>query len=600
MKPQTSDETRAADASGGEKTLTIPDTISVRELAEIMGTSPLELIKELIKNGVMASINQSINHDVAVALARQFGFTVEEETAAAEISPAKVEVSQVKEEDTNQLEPRPPVVTIMGHVDHGKTSLLDVIRQTNVTAQEVGGITQHIGAYQVNVNGQKITFIDTPGHESFTAMRARGARVTDIAVLVVAADDGIMPQTVEAIDHAKAAGVPIVVAINKTDLPDANPERVKQQLAEHGLVIEEWGGDVITVPVSAKTKEGIELLLENILLVAEISQLKANPDRSAAGTIIEAELDPQRGPMATVLVQTGTLRAGDVVVAGETGGKVKAMFNEWGQRVKEAGPSTPVKILGLQSVPRAGDLLQAVPDEKAARTIMEAKEREADLTRVGPRALTLEAVSGEIAAGKVKELAVVLKADVQGSVEAIRSSLEKLSSDRLKVNIIHTGTGNISESDVMLALASQGIAIGFNVKAEPGTRRLAQTEGVDIRYYTIIYQLIEDMEKALQGLLEPTMVEVIDGHAEVREVFRVRGGRVAGCYVLDGSISRGSACRVLRGQEVLRTSRIASLRRFKDDAREVQAGYECGIVVSDFDDFQEGDVIEAFHRERKG
>ncbi|MFQ6019129.1 MAG: translation initiation factor IF-2 [Dehalococcoidia bacterium] len=593
MSAKATKDPEAAEAA--QAALALPPSISVRELAELVHASPVEVIKELIKNGVMAAINQNVDYAVAAVVAQRFGFQVrpQEEAEAGAAKPA------VEEEDASQLQPRPPIVTVMGHVDHGKTSLLDVIRQTHVTAREAGGITQHIGAYQVEEQKQRITFIDTPGHEAFTAMRARGAKATDIAVLVVAADDGVMPQTVEAIDHAKAAQVPIIVAINKVDLPDADPERVKQQLTEHGLVVEEWGGDVIAVPVSAKAKQGVDLLLENILLVAEISELKANPDRPAAGTIIEAELDPSKGPMATVLVRAGTLHVGDVVVAGDTWGRMKALFNEHGQRMKEAGPSLPVRVLGLVSVPRAGDPLEVVSDEKAARAAAEEKETGRAGARAAsrPAGTTLEAVSGDIAAGRAKELTLVLKADVQGSVEAIQATLEKLSSDQVRVNIIHTGTGKISESDVMLALASKAIVIGFNVKEEPGVHRLAEAEGIDIHHYTVIYQLIEDMEKASKGLLEPVTVEVVDGQAEVRALFRVRGARVAGSYVTDGSISRGSACRVLREGEVIHTSRIASLRRFKEDVRQVQTGYECGIVVEGFDDFKEGDVIEAFHGE---
>ncbi|HEU4758727.1 MAG TPA: translation initiation factor IF-2, partial [Dehalococcoidia bacterium] len=470
--------------------------------------------------------------------------------------------------------------------------------KTKVTEQEVGAITQRIGAYQVEVNGQNITFIDTPGHAAFTAMRARGATVTDVAVLVVAADDGVMPQTIEAIDHAKATGVPIIVAINKIDLPGANVDRVKTQLTEHELVIEEYGGDIIAIPVSAKTGEGLKDLLEHILLVAEMSELKANPDRPAEGTIIESGKDASRGPLATVIVQKGTLRPGDVVVAGETCGKLKAMFDERGQRVREAAPSTPVEIMGLESVPQAGDIFRVVSDERAARDIVEALEREG--AEAAQTRTTLEAVSGDIAAGRVRDLTVVLKADTQGSLEAIRASLERLSRESVRVNIIHTGTGNVSESDVMLALASKGIIIAFTVRVEPGGRRLAESEGVDIRHYQIIYELIDDVERAVKGLMEPVTIEVVDGHAEVRAVFKVRGGRVAGCSVTDGLIRRNSSVRVSRQGEVIHTSRVSSLRRFKEDVREVTAGVECGIGVEKFDDFQEGDVIEAFHVEKKG
>ena len=582
--------TSPSGTNAASQTVEIPATVVVRDLAELLNTSAIEVIKELMKNGVMATINQSVDYEAAAAVARQLGLEPQprEEEALA------VERREVEEEAAN-LQPRPPAVTVMGHVDHGKTSILDAIRETNVTDREAGGITQHIGAYQVEVKGQKITFIDTPGHEAFTAMRARGATVTDIVVLVVAADDGVMPQTLEAIDHAKAAKVPTIVAINKIDLPDANPDRVKQQLAERELVIEEWGGDVIAVSVSAKTREGLQDLLEHILLVAEISELKADPDRPAQGTIIEAELDPSRGPMATTIIQTGTLKVGNVVIAGDTWGRVKAMFDEKGQRLQKAGPSTPAKIMGLSEVPHAGDVLKVVADERAARQEMESREREH--ATVAQRAATLEAFSGDVAAGKAKELNVVLKADVQGSVEAVQQALEGLSSERARARVIHSGSGKISESDVMLARASQAIVIGFNVRTETGAVRVADSEGVDIRHYSIIYQLIEDIERALKGIMEPIIHEIVDGHAEVRAMFRVRGGRVAGCMITDGLIRRNSQVRIKRGEEVLRTSRVSSLRRFQEDVREVQAGLECGVGAEGFSDFQEGDVIEAFHTE---
>jgi len=492
------------------------------------------------------------------------------------------------------------VVTLLGHVDHGKTSLLDRIRQANVVATESGGITQHIGAYQVEVHDQRITFIATPGHEAFTAMRARGAQVPDIAVLVIAADDGVMPQTVEAIDHAKAAGVPIVVAINKMALEDANPDRVKQQLSEHGLIIEEWGGDVICVPVSAKTQEGLGDLLENILLLAEVQELKANPQRLAVGTVIEAELDSTRGPMATMLVQAGTLRVADVMVADETWGKVKAMFNERGQRLKTTGPSTPVKVMGLSAVPHAGDAFTVVKDEQLARSLVTERQRQREAVSVRlPRAVTLESLYGEISTGKVKEMAIVLKADVQGTLDAVRTALERLSEEQVRVNIIHTATGMITESDVMLALASKGIVIGFSSRPDTGGRRMAETEGVDIRYYEVIYDLIEDVTKAVQGMLEPVYEEVVEGRAEVRQVFRVRGGRIAGCYIRDGVVTRGASARLLREDEVIHTSRVSSLRRFQEDVKEVQADYECGVGLEGFQDFQEGDVIEIYSHQRK-
>jgi translation initiation factor IF-2 len=584
--------TNPPEASAPAKTLDIPATVVVRDLAELLHTTPIDVIKELMKQGVMASINQSVSYDAAAIVASQMGFEPRLQGEEA----VTVERRDVHE-DTAKLQHRPPVVTVMGHVDHGKTSILDAIRKTNVTGQEAGGITQHIGAYQVEVDGQKITFVDTPGHEAFTAMRARGATVTDIAVLVVAADDGVMPQTLEAIDHAKAAGVPIIVAINKVDLPDANPDRVKQQLAERELLIEEWGGDVIAIPVSAKTGDGLKDLLEHILLVAEVSELKADPDRPAEGTIIESELDPSRGPMATTIVRTGTLKVGDSVVAGDTWGRVKAMFGERGQRLKAVGPSSPAKIMGLSDVPRAGDILIVVADERAAREVMEVREREGG---AAAQRATLEAFSSDVAAGRAKELNVVLKADVQGSLEALQQALEGLASDRARVRVIHIGTGKISESDVMLARASSGVIIGFNVRSEPGAVRIADAEGVDIRHYDIIYRLTEDIERALKGIMEPITEEVIDGHAEVRAMFKVRGGRVAGCMVTDGLVRRNSQVRVKRGGEVVRASRVSSLRRFQEDVREVQTGLECGIGIEGFSDVKEGDVIEAFHTETRG
>ncbi len=569
----------------------------------MMSISPVEVIKELMKNGVMASINQVIDFDTAAIIAHDLGFEPEEAPVAetAEVAPRRIGYQRFEEDDTSVQEPRPPVVTIMGHVDHGKTSLLDVIRETSVTAGEAGGITQHIGAYQVTADGQRITFLDTPGHEAFTAMRARGAQVTDIAVLVVAADDGVMPQTVEAIDHAKAAGVPIIVAINKIDLPNANLDRVKQGLSERGLVIEEWGGDVICVSVSAKTKEGINDLLASVLVTAEVLELKANPARPAVGAIIEAELDNTRGPVATVLVQTGTLKQGDAVVVGDTWGKIKAMFNEHGRRQKTAGPGVPVKTLGLQAVPLAGDTLTVVQDDRTARQIIQERQRQREREALSEqRAVSLDALFGQMSAGKIKDLNIILKTDVQGSIEPIRTSLERLSTDQTRVRIVHSGSGSITESDVMLALASQGIIIGFGSRPEPGARLVAESEGVDIRYYEVIYNLVEDVEKALKGLLEPVYKDVAEGEAEVRQVFRIRRrGNIAGCYVRDGLVKRGALTKVLRGDEKLADTRIESLRRFQEDVREVQTGYECGIALEGFDDFQEGDVLQFYRRERE-
>jgi translation initiation factor IF-2 len=583
-----------APAPTAPRTVSLPHALTVRDLADALQASPVDIIKELMKRGIMAAINQTVDREVAAGVAAAMGFEVQEAEEAQAAAAAATE-----EEDASKLQPRPPVVTVMGHVDHGKTSLLDAIRQTNVAAGEAGAITQHIGAYQVELNGQKITFIDTPGHEAFTAMRARGARVTDIVVLVVAADDGVMPQTREAIDHARAANVPMIVAINKIDLEDANPDRVKQQLTQAEVVIEEYGGDAPAIPVSARTKKGLDDLLEHILLVAEVSELKANPGRPAEGVVIESKKDPFRGPMATVIVQKGTLRVGDAVVAGEASGKIKAMFDDRGNKVTEAGPSAPVEVMGLSSVPQAGDLLIAVEDERTARQIVEDRERQA-AEAAQARAVTLEAVSSDIAAGRVKDLNIVLKADAQGSVEAIRSSLQRLGAADVRLNVIHAAVGNVSESDVMLAAASKAIIVAFNVKSEPGGRKMAESERVDIRTYQIIYELLEDIERAVKGLMEPVIAEVIDGHAEVRAIFRVRGGRVAGCMVTGGLVRRNSLVRLLRDGEMIHESRVSSLRRFQDDVREVTAGLECGIGVERFDAFKEGDIIEAFHTEERG
>lgn len=568
-----------------------------------MRISPVEVIKELMKNGVMATINQSIDFETAAIVAHDLGYEPQEESTE-EIVPVAADEAErpstrIEEEEGAVLSHRPPVVTVLGHVDHGKTSLLDAIRKTKVTAGEAGGITQHIGAYQVDVNGQRISFLDTPGHEAFTAMRARGARVTDVAVLVVAADDGIMPQTMEAIDHARAAGVPIVVALTKIDLEGAKPDRVKQQLAEQSLNIEEYGGDVICVGVSAKTGEGIPELLENILVASEVLELKANPNRPAVGVVIEAEMDRSRGPTATVLVQTGTLHVGDVAVVAETWGRVKAMFNEHGRRIKEAGPAEPAAVLGLQEVARAGDTLNVVADDKTARQIvlLRLREREAAALHNQPR-VTLDTLFGEISAGKVKDLNLILKTDVQGSIEPIRQSLEKLSNEQVRVKVIHGASGSVTESDAMLAVASKGIIIAFNTPVEPGAQRLIEQEGIDLRHYSVIYHITEDVDKALQGLLEPVYVEVVTAHAEVRQVFQIRRrNQVGGAYVRDGTITRSDLVRVQRGDQVLADTKIAALRRFQEDAREVQTGFECGITLDDFTDFQEGDVLEFYRRE---
>ena len=583
----------------------IPPTIAVRQLAEMLAVTPVDAIKQLMRAGVMANINQVIDFKTASAVAAGFGVEAKlrhrPAAKAGRTAELKKQQKLAQGEQAAGLQHRPPVVTIMGHVDHGKTKLLDAIRQTNVVDKEAGGITQHIGAYQVDVNGQKVTFLDTPGHEAFTAMRARGAQVTDITILVIAADDGVMPQTLEAIDHARAAGVPIIVAINKIDKPGANPDRVKQQLAEAGLVVEEWGGEVIAVPVSAKEKRGIPQLLENIMLVAEMEELRADPSRPAEGTVIEAEMDRTRGALFTVLISSGTLKEGDVVVVGETWGKVKAMFNDAGKRVKRAIPSTPVEVLGLDVVPQVGDTMLVVADEKAAQAVIEKRRKSVTKEVTAQKAVSLSNLYEQLSAGKVKELGIILKTDVQGSVEPIRNSLEKLSNDEVKVSMIHSGPGNITESDILLALASKGVIVGFNTGVETGAKRLAEREGISIRLYDIIYNLIEDVDKALKGMLEPTEVEVIDGHAEVRAVFPAgKKEKAAGVYVTEGKVMRGGSVRVIRGGQKLHESAITSLRRFKDDVREVATGYECGVGVQGFNDFQVGDTLEFFHIEKSG
>ena len=581
-------------------TIELPHSLSVRQLADLLQITAVDLIKQLMRNGIMANINQAIDYEAATAVATGYGYEVHQKPRSSRrlsTSDKTRRLRQLQGEESGNLQPRPPIVTVMGHVDHGKTRLLDAIRQTDVMATEAGGITQHIGAYQVKVNEQKITFLDTPGHEAFTAMRAHGAQITDITILVVAADDGVMPQTLEAIDHARAAGVPIVVALNKIDKPNANPDMVKQQLADAGLVIEEWGGDTICVPISAKEKIGIDELLENLLIVAEVEELKAAPSQPAAGVVIEAKLDKSKGPLATVLVQTGTLRIGDTVVVGTTWGRVRAMFNDIGKRLKKVGPSTPVELLGLSSVPRAGDTLTAVADERRAQALIEKHKSETQPAEL--KSVSLTNLYDQISSGRVKELNVILKTDVQGSLEPIRSSLEQLGTEEVHVRIIHSGTGNITESDVMLAAASKGLIIGFSVSSEEGARRLANTEGIDIHHYDVIYNLADDVSKALKGLLEPTLVEVIEGRAEVRAIFPAgKGKKVAGVYVTEGKVNRSTSVRVRRGAEKIVESTINSLKRFKDDVKEVAAGYECGIGISDFHEFQVGDILEFFRVEK--
>lgn len=570
----------------------LPPVLSVKQLADLMGVSAVEVIKQLMRNGVMANINQSVDFDTAALIASRFGYEAKKQPISLQTKPS----TRV---GGGKLAPRPPVITIMGHVDHGKTSLLDAIRKSNVTATEAGAITQHIGAYQVEVDGRKITFLDTPGHEAFTAMRARGARATDIAVLTVAADDGVMPQTIEAIDHARAADVPIVVAINKIDKPNADIDRVKKQLGDLGLIIEEWGGDVVCVPISAKRKQGIDDLLENLLLVADMLELKAEADGPAEGLVIEAKLDKTKGPLATLLMQKGTLKPGDMLVIGHTSGKVKAMFNDLGKRVKKAGPATPVEVLGLNAAPQAGESFVVVDTEREAKTLVQKYEEATKEFVTTGKTLSLSDLSSQISSGSVKDLNIILKTDVQGSIEPIKNSLEKLGDERVKVRVIHSGSGSITESDVLLALASKGIIIGFNSRPEPGAQRLAEVEGISIRQYSIIYELMNDVDKALKGMLEPTITEVIEGQAEVIAVFdSKRKGDVAGVAVKEGKARRDSLVRVIRQGKKIIESRISSLRRFKEDVKEVSAGLECGVRIENFADFQVGDIIQ-FYRHQK-
>ena len=574
-----------------KKTLKLQEGTTVKEFAELISVKFSDVIKKFMELGYMPTINQPVDADAALLIAENFGIKVE-------LAPIEEDTVDVEaHEDLSTLLPRPPVITIMGHVDHGKTSLLDAIRETKVTETEAGGITQHIGAYKVNLTGKDIVFLDTPGHEAFTAMRARGAKVTDIVVLVVAADDGVMPQTVEAINHAKAANVPIVVAINKIDKPEANASRVKNELAEYGIISEEWSGQNIFVEVSAKKRIGIERLLEMILLQAEVMELKANPHKPARGTIIEAKLDKGRGPVATVLVQSGSLKVGDAFLAGVHAGKVRALIDDSGKRISEAGPSTPVEVIGFSDVPSSGDIFTVVADEKRARQIALArqqKERLAEIARA--RKLTLDEIYAKIKEGEIRELNIIIKGDVQGSVEAMKDALENISHPQVKVKVIHSSVGGINESDVMLATASSAIIIGFSVRPELKASQVAEKEGVDIRLYNVIYEAIEDVKKALEGLLEPTLKEKILGRAEIRQVFPIsRIGTVAGCYVLDGTMSRASdGVRVIRDNIVAYTGKLSSLKRFKEDARDVQAGYECGIMIENFNDLKVGDILEDF------
>jgi len=572
--------------------ITVPEEITVGDLALLLKMTAAEVIKKLFSLGVMANVNEVIDYDTAEIVATELGAKVKKEVVVT----IEERIMDITEDDEKDLLPRDPVVVVMGHVDHGKTSILDAIRNTSVTSTEAGGITQHIGAYRTSINGQNITFLDTPGHAAFTSMRARGAKATDIAILVVAADDGIMPQTVEAINHAKAADVSIIVAINKMDKEGANPDRVMQQLTEYEIVPEEWGGETICVPVSAKTRQGLDTLLESVLLVAEMKELKANPNRAARGIVIEARLDKGRGPVATLLVQNGTLKSGDIIVAGTSVGRVRVMTNDKGKSIKQAGPSVPVEITGLAEVPQSGDIFDAVSDEKLARELVEQrkqKEKEEQFKQF--QKVTLDNLFDSINEGEVKDLNIIVKADVQGSVEAVKQSLEKLSNDEVRVRVIHGGVGAVSESDVMLANASNAIIVGFNVRPDNVASTLAERDGIDMRMYRIIYDCIEEIEAAIKGMLAPKFRENLLGKAEVRNVFKLSSaGTIAGSYVLDGKVTRNAKIRVVRDGIVITEDEIASLKRFKDDVKEVAAGYECGIGLQKFNDIKEGDILEAF------
>ena len=589
---------RATTKRATTRTLVLPETMTVQYLAEVLDQNPIDVIKQLMRNGIMASMNQVVEYKVAtlVTTALSIRTSMAEPQSAAK-GPAPEGFETV---DESELVTRPPVVTILGHVDHGKTSLLDSIKNSKVADKEVGGITQHIGAYQVESNGNPITFLDTPGHAAFTAIRARGARVTDIAVLVVAADDGIMPQTLEAINHAKAAEVPIIVAINKMDLPGADPEKVKRQLSEQELLVEDWGGDVISVDVSAKTGAGIDNLLENLLLVAEIGELRANPNKSAYGVVIEAKLDRKRGPSTTVLIQDGTLSVGDFIVAGASYGRVKAMFDDLGKPLQAVLPGCPAEVLGFGSVPEAGDQLVVTTNEREGRAKAEESSKSRNPQSGQNRALTLEEVVNQTDTDEIKELNLVVKADVQGSVEAVRGALEKLVDEDVKVRILHTGSGAVTESDILLASASEAIVISFSIGSEPSAERLADRMGVEIRHYNIIYQLIDDVEKALHGMLDPVYTEVIVGRAEIREVFEGRRGtQIAGCRVIEGRMIRSGDVRVMRDGQNVEDGVINSLRHFREEVNEMNAGTECGIVIQGFNDFKEGDILEV-HRQERG
>ena len=586
--------------NGHNKSIELPPTITVRELADSIQASPIEVIKTLMANGVMANINQQIDFDTAAIIAAEMGYDAiletHETTGEGEVGEIPLWRRVIADENPDDLVNRPPIVTILGHVDHGKTTLLDAIRHTNVVEDEAGGITQHIGAYQVEHNNRSITFLDTPGHAAFTAMRARGAQGADIVVLVVAADDGVMPQTREAVAHAKAAQIPLIVALNKIDKPNADPERVNQQLAEIGLVPDEWDGDTIVVPLSAKRQEGLEDLLEAILLVADNSDIQANPNGRVIGTVIEAKKDRSRGVLATLLIQNGTLNVGNIVVVGTTHGRLRAMFDHLGNQVEVAEPSSPIAVMGLNDVPVAGDLFQVVKSDKQARAITRERKniQRADAERP-TNAVTLEQLFEKFQAGEVRELRLIIKADVQGSLEPIKSSLADLARGDISINVLHAETGNIGKNDIMLATASKAIVVGFNVEADSAAQRLAETEGISIRLYNIIYRLIEDIEMALKGMLEPETKESVIGHAEVRAIFRIsKIGKVAGCYVLDGELQRNARVRVMRGKEVQFDGEVASLKHIQDDVTEVRTGFECGVTLKGFNDFETGDIIECY------
>jgi translation initiation factor IF-2 len=576
--------------------ITIPETITVKDLSAELKKTSGEIIKKLLGYGIMATINNEIDFDTAFLIAGEFGVTAHKKEVVTD-EDILFDDSEDKEED---LKPRPPVIVVMGHVDHGKTSLLDAVRSTNVIEGEAGGITQAIGAYKVEINGREITFLDTPGHEAFTAMRARGAQITDIAILVVAANDGVMPQTIEAIDHAKAAGIPIIVAINKIDVEGANPDKVKQELAEYGLVSEDWGGDTIFVPISAKKKINIDNLLEMVLLVADMKELKANPNKQAKGVVIEAKLDKSKGPVATMLVQRGTLDIGDTILVGSVIGRIRTMTDDKGHKVKKAGPSTPVEITGLTEVPEAGDTFYEVKDEKTAKHLMERRKRQArDKALKASSRVTLDDLFSQIEKGNLKQLNIIVKADVQGSVEAVKQALEKLSNDEVKVKVIHANVGAITESDVTLANVSNAIIIGFNVRPQPIAKDMADKENVEIKTYSVIYNAIEDVEAAMKGMLDPVFKEVVIGNAEVRQTFKISDvGTIAGCYVTNGKVARNAGVRVLRDNVVIHDGKLISLKRMKDDAKEVAKGFECGIQIENFNDIKEGDIIEAYIMEQ--